>query len=140
LQICVCVPRKNISFKTHRLLAHNANVLLCLVLTNRSMNFESKYIDELIDDRKEARVNKNWKLSDEIRDYLDTKLVFIFDTKWGQEVYYLTERYFKNQDRKIETMAMSKRKFLEYKIKQDINAENNFEAWLFSTRRSAGLI
>lgn len=104
------------------------------------MNFESKYIDELIDDRKEARVNKNWKLSDEIRDYLDTKLVFIFDTKWGQEVYYLTERYFKNQDRKIETMAMSKRKFLEYKIKQDINAENNFEAWLFSTRRSAGLI
>ena len=28
LQICVSVPRKNASFKAHRLLAHNANVLL----------------------------------------------------------------------------------------------------------------
>jgi hypothetical protein len=28
LQICVCVPRKNVYFKAHRLLAHNANVLL----------------------------------------------------------------------------------------------------------------
>jgi len=104
------------------------------------MNFESKYIDELIDDRKEARVNKNWKLSDEIRDYLDTKLVFIFDTKWGQEVYYLTDGYFKNQERKIETIAMSKRQYLEYRSKQEINAEKNFEAWLFSTRRSAGMV
>lgn len=104
------------------------------------MDFESKYIDELIEDRKEARENKNWKLSDEIRNYLDAKLVFVFDTKWGQEVYYLTEWYFKNKERKIETMAMSKRQFVEYKIKQDINAEKNFEAWLFSTRRSAGLV
>jgi hypothetical protein len=29
LKFCVCVPRKNVSFKAHRLLAHNANVLLC---------------------------------------------------------------------------------------------------------------
>ena len=104
------------------------------------MDFESKYIDELIDERKEARANKNWKLSDEIRDYLDTKLVFVFDAKWGQEVYYLTDNYFKTQERKIETIAMSKRQYIEYKIKQDINADRNFEAWLFSTRRSAGLV
>lgn len=104
------------------------------------MDFENKYIDELIEDRKEARENKNWKLSDEIRDYLDTKLVFVFDAKWGQEVYYLTDGYFKNQDRKIETIAMSKRQYLEYRIKQDINADKNFEAWLFSTRRSAGVV
>jgi hypothetical protein len=32
LQICVCVPRKNVYSKAHRLLAHNANVLLCLVI------------------------------------------------------------------------------------------------------------
>jgi hypothetical protein len=104
------------------------------------MAFESKYIDELIEDRKYARANKNWKLSDEIRDYLDTKLVFVFDAKWGQEVYYLTEGYFKNQERKIETMAMSKRQFVEYKIQQDIKAEKNFEAWLYSTRKSEGLV
>ena len=104
------------------------------------MDFESKYIDELIEYRKEARENKNWKLSDEIRDYLNTKLVFVFDANWGQEVYYLTEGYFKNQERKIETMSMSKRQYVEYRIKQDINAEKNFEAWLFSTRMSAGLV
>jgi hypothetical protein len=98
--------------------------------------FENKYIDELIEERGEARVFKNWQLSDEIRDYLDTKLVFIFDTKWGQEVYYLADSYFKNQERKIETTAMSKRQYLEYRIKQDINANNNFDAWLFSTRKN----
>ena len=97
-------------------------------------------IDELIEDRKDARVNKNWKLSDEIRDYLDTKLVFVFDANWGQEIYYLTAGYFKNQERKIETIAMSKRQYVEHRIKQDINAEKNFLAWLFSTRRSAGLV
>mgnify|MGYP007053801226 CR=1 FL=1 len=105
-----------------------------------AMDFESKYIDELIEYRKDARANKNYKLSDEIRNYLDTKLVFVFDAKWGQEVYYLTESYFKNQGRKIETMAMSKRQYVEYRIKQDINAEKKFEAWLYSTRKSIGLV
>ncbi len=104
------------------------------------MDFEGKYIDKLIEDRKEARVSKDWKLSDEIRNYLDTKLVFIFDAKWGQEVHYLTEGYFKNKDQKIETTAMSKRQYVEYLIKRDINAENNFESWLYSTKKKAGLI
>lgn len=104
------------------------------------MDFESKYIDELIEDRKIARENKDWKLADEIRNYLDTKLVFIFDAKCGQEVWYLTEKYFERQKRKIETMAMSKRQYVEYRIKQDINAEKNFEAWLYSTLKSAGLV
>ena len=104
------------------------------------MEFESKYIDELIENRKIARENKDWKLADEIRNYLDTKLVFIFDAKWGQEVWYLVEKYFERQERKIETIAMSKRQYVEYRIKQDINAEKNFEAWLYSTRKSAGLV
>lgn len=100
------------------------------------MDFESKYIDELIDERKEARANKNWKLSDEIRHYLDTKLVFVFDASWGQEVYYLTKSYFKDKDRKIETIVMSKRQYVEYRIKKDINADKNFKAWLYSTQKS----
>lgn len=102
------------------------------------MDFESKYIDELIEDRKEARANKNWKLSDEIRDYLDTKLVFVFDAKWGQEVYYLPPSYFKNKERKIETVSMSNRQYVEHQIKQDIIAEKNFEAWLYSIQKSSG--
>lgn len=93
-----------------------------------------KYIDHFIEDRKNARSNKDWKLSDEIRDYLDTQLVFIFDAKHGQEIYYLTENYFKNQDRNIETTAMSKRQYVERQIKQDITANNSFDAWLYSTR------
>lgn len=101
------------------------------------MDFENKYIDELIEDRKIARENKDWKLSDEIRNYLDSKLVFIFDTKSGQEVWYLVEKYFERKERKTETIAMSKRQYVEFRIKQDINAEKNFESWLYSTRNKA---
>lgn len=57
------------------------------------MNFEDKYIDELIYLRQTARENKDWKLSDEIRDYLDSKLVFVFDTKDSQQVYYFPYKY-----------------------------------------------
>ena len=67
---------------------------------------ENKNIDELIELRKEARLSNNWKLSDEIRNYLDTKLIFIFDTKFGQEIYYITESYinktFNYSERRIE--------------------------------------
>lgn len=98
------------------------------------MNFEDHYIDGLIEFRKVARESKDWKLSDEIRAFLDTKLVFVFDTKEGQEVYYLCEKYFKNHDKKIETIALSKRQYVEFRIKQDIRNENNFEAWLFSMK------
>ena len=56
------------------------------------MKFEDKYIDELVDLRNEAREQKNWKLSDEIRDYLDTKHTFIFDTNEGQVVYHGQEK------------------------------------------------
>jgi len=57
------------------------------------------YIDHLIDIRREARDKKDWKLSDEIRDYLDERFVFIFDVKGDdgnsyQEVYHLNEKFF----------------------------------------------
>lgn len=100
------------------------------------MEFENKYIDELIDIRKNARDNKDWKLSDDIRNYLDVKLIFIFDAKWGQEVWYLTNDYFSHKERKIETTAYSNRQYVEHKIKEDIRAENNFDAWLYSVRKS----
>lgn len=97
------------------------------------MDFENKYTDELIDIRKNARENKDWSLSDEIRNYLDAKLVFIFDAKWGPEVWYLTIGFFNNKNKRIETQAMSNRQYVEYKIQKDIRAEKNFDAWLYST-------
>jgi hypothetical protein len=42
LHICVCVPRKNVSFKAHRLLAHNANVLLADVKIAAYANQETE--------------------------------------------------------------------------------------------------
>ena len=51
------------------------------------MNFSEMYVSELIHVREVARADRDWKLSDEIRDYLDTKHTFIFDTKDGQNIY-----------------------------------------------------
>lgn len=84
------------------------------------IDFETKYIDELIEERKNARINKNWNLSDKIRDYLDNKLVFIFDAKFGQEVYYLIEGFLKRKEQKEETKLMSNRQYLEYAIRSGI--------------------
>ena len=44
------------------------------------MDLKSKYIDKLITLREEARNERNWSLSDEIRDYLDTKSVIVSST------------------------------------------------------------
>lgn len=82
------------------------------------MDFENKYDSELIEIREEARKNKEWKLSDEIRDYLDTKEIFVFDTKDGQVIYY-----------ELEGMTRSK---LIDKINKDKRAEKIFDAWLYS--------
>ena len=108
------------------------------------MDFENKYIDELIEIRKDARENKDWKLSDEIRNYLDGKLVFVFDTKDNegkqfQEVHYLTEGYFEKAER-IENIHnikfKTKREFVEWSIKQDIQLEKRMDAWIYSMQSS----
>ena len=93
------------------------------------MNFEGMSIDELINIRNHQKNLKNWKICDDIRAYLDEKLVFIFDTKWGQEVYFLC----KNE-------SNTKREQVENSIKQEIRAEKYFESWLYSIRKSAGII
>ena len=50
-----------------------------------------KLTDELIAIREQARTDKNWLLSDEIRKELDTRNCFIFDGPTGQEVYHMTK-------------------------------------------------
>lgn len=86
-------------------------------------------IEELINSRAIERQNKNYVACDNLRDYLDTHNVFVFDTKGGQEIFYLTESYF---DKK--PAGMTKRKYVEYIIQRDIRAEKNFNAWLFSQK------
>lgn len=86
------------------------------------MELATKYIDELIDLRREAREQKNWKLSDEIRDVLDTKNVFVFDTSEGQVIYH-RPRY--------------TRKELVKKLKMEMNAIKRFDSWLFSQIQSS---
>lgn len=83
--------------------------------------------DELIYEREQARSNKDWKRSDEIRHALDAINIFIFDTKDGQEVYFLTESYFKFKD-----APMSNRQYVEFRIKEDIRAEAALDAWIYT--------
>jgi len=64
-------------------------------------DYDALFVDEVLEVRMLARENKNWKLSDDIRNYLDDKLIFIFDVKGldgkpFQEVDYLYDAYFNN--------------------------------------------
>lgn len=72
---------------------------------------------ELIYLREIARANKDWKESDRIRDILDKKHTFVFDTKDGQVVYYMTK---------------GTRQDVIDEINSDIRANALFDAWLFS--------
>jgi len=88
-------------------------------------------IDELIDMRAKAREGKNYKLCDITRHKLDAELVFIFDAPWGQQIYYLTESYFKRKP-----PEMTNRKYVEYKIQADIKADQLLDAWLYTVRQT----
>lgn len=79
------------------------------------------YINEYIELREIARKEQKWLLCDEIRNYLDKQHIFIFDTKDGQEVYYRTK---------------GTRAELETEIKRDIQANKNFDSWLYSIKQS----
>ena len=81
-------------------------------------NFSDITPDELISIREKAREEKDWKLCDEIRDYLDTKSIFINDTPDGQEVYFEVK---------------GTREDLVNKININRIAESRFDAWLYST-------
>jgi uncharacterized membrane protein len=88
-------------------------------------------IDQLLDERKQAREGRNYKRSDEIKALLETELVFVFDATWGQEVLYLTEKYF---ERKPEEMSL--RDWVKKRMDDDIKAEQLFNSWLATTKAS----
>jgi len=94
----------------------------------------SKHTDELISLRQSAKFNKDYGLSDQIRDELDKRLSFIFDHPDGfQEVWHLPETYFRNYDPIIHG---TKRKYVELRWRQDRQAEDRFNAWLYSQQES----
>ena len=78
---------------------------------------EAFTIDELINLRQEARDEKNWKLSDEIRTYLDSRHSFIFDTNDGQVIYHRLN---------------GTREELIIHLKENALAEKIFNSWLYS--------
>lgn len=84
-------------------------------------------LDQLIDERKLAREGKDFKRSDEIRQILDDNLIFVFDAPWGQEIYYLTEKYFVKKP-----ITITNRQFVEIRLKEDVRLEKVFSAWLYS--------
>lgn len=92
-------------------------------------------IDQLIDLREELKLQKNYKEADSIRDYLDSKYVFIFDSKNGQEVYHLTEKFFKFKNKFEETAKMSNRKYVEHHLTQEKRAEKILDAWTYSNTK-----
>lgn len=84
-------------------------------------------IDMLIDERATARLSKQWRRCDEIRDLLDGHLVFVFDAPEGQRVYYLTEKFFARRKERTTYRA-----FLEQWIQAESRVERLFDAWLFT--------
>lgn len=97
-------------------------------------------IDRLLQRRLNARATKNWALSDSLREELDALGVYVIDQQDGaQKVLRLDDDYFRHME-KIEGMYGivfgSRRKYVEWRIKQDIRAEQTFEAWLYSMRQS----
>jgi cysteinyl-tRNA synthetase len=89
-------------------------------------------IDEMIDLRKYVRQGKNYQASDDIRTTLDKELVFVFDHKDGsQEVHYLTDAYFRHMHK---TQCRTKREYVEHRMRQDREAEQRLNAWLYTIR------
>lgn len=76
------------------------------------------YISELVDIREKVRREKQYDLADRIRDYLDTKDVFIFDSLDGQIVYYKAKR-----TTRIELIK---------KMNKEKQANKLFDSWLYS--------
>jgi len=99
----------------------NCKTNLTVILHFSNENFAERPIDQLISMRAKFREQKDWANCDDIRDFLDTQHVFIFDTPEGQVVY--------NQ-------VKGTRQDIINKINQHKKAEAAFDAWLYSTKKS----
>jgi len=100
-------------------------------------DYDALYVDEVLEIRILVRENKNYKLSDEIRSYLDEKFVFVFDAKKDgkpfQEVRYLFSSYFSGIDN---TKFKTNREYVESKIKESVASNSLLDAWIYSNQNS----
>lgn len=58
------------------------------------MDYKSTLTDELTDIRENEYKLRNFKITDAIRDELDSRGSFCIDTPDGQEVYHMGEKWF----------------------------------------------
>jgi hypothetical protein len=76
-------------------------------------NLTETLTDELTDIREQERLNKNYALSDAIRNELDERGSFCFDNLNGQEVYHLGLGYTRE-------WVIKNRQFLDMKFKANV--------------------
>lgn len=97
-------------------------------------------ISRLLAHRKEARAAKDWTLSDNIRNDLDELGAFVIDKKDGdQKVLIRDDDYFVHMEKAGRLYSITfttRRKYVEWRIQQDIKANERFDAWLHSMQQS----
>ncbi len=95
------------------------------------MNYSNFHDDELILYRNELRRKQDWARADEIRAYLDSRFVFVFDHKEGPPtIYWATPAQFRFLKEKPHHFPdWTPRQYLEYRIKKDIAAEKAAASW-----------
>lgn len=97
-------------------------------------------IARLLQRRLDARAAKNWTLSDAIRDELDALGAFVIDQKDGtQKTLRLDDDFFRHMEKVAGMYGITfgtRRKYVEWRVKQDIRAEQLFNAWLYSMQQS----
>ena len=100
----------------------------------------SGHIDRLLLQRKQARTEKNWPLSDKLRDELDDNHVFVFDQKDGsQKAYQRGSEFFVHMVKAgglYGIVFKSKRHYVEWRLQQEVLADKRFDAWLYSIQQS----
>lgn len=106
---------------------------------NRSLT-----VKHIIQDRLKARTAKDWITSDRLRDKLDAMGVYVFDGSNGkQNAMELDDAYFQHMEKAATMYDIqfdSRRKYVEFRLKQDLTAEKRFEAWLYTMQQSPTFI
>lgn len=98
------------------------------------------HIYRLLLQRKQARAEKNWPLSDKLRDELDDNHVFVFDQKDGdQKAYQRGPEFFAHMVKAgglHDIVFKNKRHYVEWRLQQEVLADKRFDAWLYSIQQS----
>lgn len=93
--------------------------------------------DELVAIREGYRRAKDWAASDAVRADLDAMGVYVFDEKDGSTtVWHCPDAYFKHMNKAGFPQHATRRAYVEYRMRQDRQAEARCDAWMVSMRPS----